>query len=211
MSVNQQIRNGADQMNARNPVGFLDAGRGTAEPAEGASDPSRKRARGVAGVSNGGGNSAGRDRGGRNGVKRQIPLGDESQVQPAESQENLGETPVARVRQRHHDRENHQRLEVNRDRRMKVHRLELSDVVERIRVDNIFDDMLMQLPAIGVNERHGETGGKGDQPRPKSGQPDSAGVRVFFYGCVHQTVGDIAQQHQKDDEEPAVEISPEQR
>ena len=146
-----------------------------------------------------------------NREKRQIALRDQSQMQPAQTEKNIRESPVPRVPQGRQQRQDHQGLEIDHCRRVKVHRLEFADVLQLVGVGDVLDDVLVQLPAVGVDEGDREASRRRRKPWSGRTQELPAALAFRLDRRVQEIRADIAGKHQEDHEKTAVQICPQQR
>ena len=73
------------------------------------------------------------------------------------------------------------------------------------------DDVLVQPPAVRIDESDSEAGGAGREPRfGRTQEPDTA-LRIRLDCRVEQIRADIAGKHQEDHEKAAMHICPKQR
>src|ERR1019366_4643552 len=94
---------------------------------------------------------------------------------------------------------------------MKADRLKLADVLQLVGIRNVLDDVLVQTPTVRVNKGDSEAGGSGYEPGFGGTEVPGAALGNRLDRGVQQVRTDIAGEHQKDNEEAAMQICPKQR
>src|SRR5690348_2865651 len=100
-------------------------------------------------------------------------------MKPSETQEDLIEPASPGIEDGNGDCEAHQGLKINRNRRVEIHRLKFRNVPQLIRIEDVQDHVLVQMPAIGIHEGSGEAGGKTDEPRLNTGKKSASNRGIF--------------------------------
>ncbi len=73
-------------------------------------------------------------------------------MEPSESSENRGEATIARIPQCNQEPGDHQRLEIHNHRRMEIHPLKFADMLQQVRIGDVFNHVLMEVPAIRIDK-----------------------------------------------------------
>src|SRR4051794_38469165 len=91
---------------------------------------------------------------------------------------------------------------------MEIHRLEFRYVLKLVRIGNVINYMLVQLPAVRVDEGNGKGADEDKRPGLQASEEFGTAGRNRLDQGIEQAVANVAGEDQEENEEATVQVRP---